>query len=202
MLDNTLDASRYPLNAQKSEALSKRRIGIGVTGVADTLVMLDVRYGSEKARSMLGKWMQTIQNSAYLASSKLAEERGKFPKFSKEQHLVNHNICRLSPHVQKEIELFGLRNSLVTTIAPTGITSLFAGNVSSGIEPVFSVEFHRKITLPDGRYRIRKNSRLCRWSVSKPLWKEHTSPRDIRDRRRLVAGGACKHASRRAKMGR
>ena len=150
MLDNTLDASRYPLDAQKSEALSKRRIGIGVTGVADALVMLDVRYGSEKARSMLGKWMQTIQNSAYLASSKLAEERGTFPKFRKEHHLKNHNIRRLSPHVQKEIELFGLRNGLITTIAPTGTTSLFAGNVSSGIEPVFSVEFHRKITLPNG----------------------------------------------------
>lgn len=98
MLDNTLDASRYPLDAQKSEALSKRRIGIGVTGVTDALVMLDVRYGSEKARSMLGKWMQTIQNSAYLASSKLAEERGNFLKFSraasgKSQYLPSKSTC-------------------------------------------------------------------------------------------------------------
>lgn len=150
MLDNTLDVSRYPLDAQKSEAQSKRRIGVGVTGVADALAMLDVRYGSEKAKSMLGKWMQTIQNSAYLASSKLAQERGTFPKYRKQAHLKNNNIRSLSSHVQKEIELFGLRNGLVTTIAPTGTTSLFAGNVSSGIEPVFSVEFHRKIALPSG----------------------------------------------------
>jgi ribonucleoside-diphosphate reductase alpha chain len=150
MLDNTLDVSRYPLDAQKSEAQSKRRIGVGVTGVADALAMLDVRYGSEKAKSMLGKWMQTIQNSAYLASSKLAQERGTFPKYRKQAHLKNNNIRSLSLHVQKEIELFGLRNGLVTTIAPTGTTSLFAGNVSSGIEPVFSVEFHRKIALPSG----------------------------------------------------
>lgn len=150
MLDNTLDVSRYPLDAQKSEAQSKRRIGVGVTGVADALAMLDVRYGSEKAKSMLGKWMQTIQNSAYLASSKLAQERGTFPKYRKQAHLKNNNIRSLSSNVQKEIELFGLRNGLVTTIAPTGTTSLFAGNVSSGIEPVFSVEFHRKIALPSG----------------------------------------------------
>jgi ribonucleoside-diphosphate reductase alpha chain len=150
MLDNTLDVSRYPLDEQKREAQSKRRIGISVTGVADALVMLGACYGSEKAKSMLGKWMQTIQNSAYQASSQLAQERGTFPAYRKEAHLKNHSICRLSSQVQKQIELFGLRNGLITTIAPTGTTSLFAGNVSSGVEPVFSAEFHRKIMLPDG----------------------------------------------------
>lgn len=107
MLDNTLDVSRYPLDAQKSEAQSKRRIGIGVTGVADALAMLDVRYGSEKAKSMLGAWMQTIQNAAYLASSKLAQERGTFPKYSKQAHLENHNIRRLSTSVQKKLSFSG-----------------------------------------------------------------------------------------------
>lgn len=150
MLDNTLDLSRYPLDAQKSEVMSKRRIGIGVTGVANALAMLGVRYGSEKAKSLLGKWMQTIQNAAYEASANLAVERGAFQSYCKEAHLKSQNIRRLSSHVQQQIDLFGLRNGLITTIAPTGTTSLFAGNVSSGIEPVFSSEFYRKITLPDG----------------------------------------------------
>ena len=150
MLDNTLDLSRYPLDAQKREAQSKRRIGIGVTGVGSALAMLGVRYGSEKAKSLLGKWMQTIQNAAYQASSNLAQDRGTFHAYRKDEHLKSHNIRRLSSHVQRQIELFGLRNGLITTIAPTGTTSLFAGNVSSGIEPVFSSEFYRKITLPDG----------------------------------------------------
>lgn len=150
MLDNTLDVSRYPLDAQKNEAQNKRRIGIGVTGVADAFLMIGVRYGSGMAKSMLGKWMQTIQNAAYRASAMLAQERGSFPAYRQDAHMKNRNILALNSDVQRTISLSGLRNGLVTTIAPTGTTSLFAGNVSSGIEPIFSAEFHRKIILPDG----------------------------------------------------
>mgnify|MGYP003630966961 FL=1 len=150
MLDNTIDVSRYPLEAQKNEAQSKRRIGIGVTGVADAFLMIGVRYGSKMAKSMLGKWMQTIQNAAYRGSAMLAQERGAFPTYRKDAHLKNPNIHALDSDVQRMIDLFGVRNGLITTIAPTGTTSLFAGNVSSGIEPIFSAEFHRKIVLPDG----------------------------------------------------
>lgn len=150
MLDNALDVSRYPLAAQKAQAQQKRRIGVGVTGTADAFAMLGVRYGSAKAQSMLGKWMQTLQNAAYFASAELAQERGSFPAYQAEAHLQNPNIRALNSDVQRAIAVMGLRNGLVTTIAPTGTTSLFAGNVSSGIEPIFSAAFTRKITLPDG----------------------------------------------------
>ena len=150
MLDNTLDASRYPLHTQKHEAHHKRRIGVGVTGTADAFAMLGVRYGSAMAQSMLGGWMQRIQNAAYLSSAQLAQERGSFPAYNAAAHLNNDNIRKLNTDVQRAISLMGLRNGVITTIAPTGTTSLFAGNVSSGIEPIFSAAFHRKITLPDG----------------------------------------------------
>lgn len=150
MLDNALDVSRYALDAQKHEAQSKRRIGIGVTGVANAFIMLGVRYGSDKAKTLLGTWMQTIQNACYLASANLAKERGSFPAFQRIAHLKNRNMGKLDPVVRHEIATSGLRNGLLTTIAPTGTTSLLAGNVSSGIEPVFSATFHRRIIHPDG----------------------------------------------------
>jgi ribonucleoside-diphosphate reductase alpha chain len=150
MLDNVVNVTRYPLDAQKREAQSKRRIGLGITGVADALVMLGIKYGSVQAKHLLDTWMQTIQNAGYLASAKLAQERGCFPAYNGAAHMKNLNIRKLAPHVQKEIKTHGLRNGLITTIAPTGTTSLFAGNVSSGIEPIFSATFHRKISLPDG----------------------------------------------------
>ncbi len=150
MLDNTLDVSRYALDAQWQQAQNQRRIGIGVTGVADAIAMLGSRYGSAKAVFLLGSWMQTIQNAAYQASALLAKERGAFPHYDADAHLSGANILSLDPEVQKLVRKYGLRNGTLTTIAPTGTTSMFAGNVSSGVEPIFSTSFSRVVTNPDG----------------------------------------------------
>nr|WP_299831474.1 adenosylcobalamin-dependent ribonucleoside-diphosphate reductase [uncultured Roseobacter sp.] len=150
MLDNAIDVSRFAVEAQKDEAQAKRRIGIGVTGVADALMMLGLRYGSEQAAETLAQWMRTLQNAAYLASSKLAAERGSFPLFDSTRHQKHTNIQKLDPDVRQAIMRHGLRNGLLTTIAPTGTTSMYAGNVSSGIEPIFSASYQRLFSNPDG----------------------------------------------------
>lgn len=148
LLDNVVDISRFANEAQRWEAMNKRRIGVGLTGVADALIMLGVRYGSEQAVAMLESWMRTVQNAAYLASARLARERGPFPLFDAALHLPQ--LKALDPEVRQEIAAFGLRNGLLTTLPPTGTTSLFGGNVSSGIEPVFARAYKRKIIRPDG----------------------------------------------------
>lgn len=150
MLDNALDVSRFALEAQWNQAQNQRHIGIGVTGVADAIAMLGTKYGSSKAVFLLGSWMQTIQNAAYLASARLAKERGPFPAYNAAHHLELPSVQALDADVLHEIERYGLRNGTLTTIAPTGTTSMFAGNVSSGIEPIFSTSFTRKITNADG----------------------------------------------------
>lgn len=151
MLDNVLDLSRYAVEAQRQEARAKRRIGVGVTGVADALIMLGVRYGTSVAARLVASWLQAIQNAAYLASARLAAVRGAFPSYDSELHGRHASIQVLDPPVRAAIAEHGLRNGTLTTIAPTGTTSMFAGNVSSGIEPVFATSFKRKITGPDGR---------------------------------------------------
>ena len=150
MLDNALDVSLYALPEQRRQAQSQRRIGIGVTGVGDAIAMLDVRYGSDKAVFLLGSWMQAIQNEAYRASARLAAERGAFPAYNPTRHLAQPALRDLDADVRSEIERHGLRNGTLTSIAPTGTVSMFAGNVSSGIEPIFSASYLRMITAPDG----------------------------------------------------
>lgn len=150
MLDNTIDVSRFAVEAQRREAQAKRRIGVGVTGVADALIMLGIRYGTPAAVRMVGSWLQTIQNAAYLASAELAAARGAFPLYDADQHLQRKGIQSLDVEVQAAIRKHGLRNGVLTTIAPTGTTSMYGGNVSSGIEPVFATSYTRKITRPDG----------------------------------------------------
>ena len=150
MLDNVIDVSRYAVDAQQQEARNKRRIGVGVTGVADALIMLGVRYGTPTAVRVVGSWLQIIQNTAYLASAELAATRGAFPLYDPEQHQQRAGIQALDPDVRSAIARHGLRNGVLTTIAPTGTTSMFGGNVSSGIEPVFATSYTRKITRPDG----------------------------------------------------
>jgi ribonucleoside-diphosphate reductase alpha chain len=151
MLDNVIDLSQFPIEAQRSEALAKRRIGVGVTGVADALIMLGVRYGSPQAVRLVGDWMQAIQNAVYLASAKLAAVRGAFPLYNAELHQQHGSIARLEPVVQRAIAKHGLRNGVLTTIAPTGTISMFGGNVSSGIEPVFATAYTRIVTQPGGK---------------------------------------------------
>ena len=150
MMDNVVDASRFPLEAQAREAHAKRRIGLGVTGLADALAMVGLRYGSAEAAEKTGEWMAVIANAAYRASALIAAEKGAFPLYDAAEYVKAPMIRRLDPEVQALIAEHGLRNALLTSIAPTGTISLFAGNVSSGIEPIFATSYTRKVLQPDG----------------------------------------------------
>jgi ribonucleoside-diphosphate reductase alpha chain len=149
-LDNIIDISRYPLAAQRRQAKDKRRIGLGVTGLADALILLGLRYDSEEARATAGNWMRLIQQSAYRASAELAAERGTFRLYDRDAILAAPNVVALDDKTRKLIAKHGLRNGCLTSIAPTGTISLLAGNVSSGIEPVFDFRYRRRVLAPDG----------------------------------------------------
>jgi len=150
MMDNVVDASRFPLEAQRAEAKAKRRIGLGVTGLADALLMVGLRYGSEEAATQTDKWMHQIARAAYLASVDLAKEKGAFPLFDAEKFLASGAMQDMDTDVRNAISKHGIRNALLTSIAPTGTISLYAGNVSSGIEPVFAYAYTRKVLQKDG----------------------------------------------------
>ncbi len=153
MMDNVTDASRFPLEAQHGEAQAKRRIGLGVTGLADALIMCGVRYGSSEAVRLTESWMGAIRDAAYRASAALAAEKGAFPLFEADAYLAAPNVAALPDDARAAIREHGIRNALLTSIAPTGTISLFADNVSSGIEPVFSYTYTRNVLLPDGTRR-------------------------------------------------
>ena len=150
MMDNVVDASRFPLPQQAEEARNKRRIGLGVTGLADALLMLGLRYGSPEAAAQTEAWMKLIARASYLASVDLAKEKGAFPLFDAEKYLASGNMMQMDEDVRAAIAKHGIRNALLTSIAPTGTISLYAGNVSSGIEPVFAYAYTRKVLQPDG----------------------------------------------------
>jgi len=150
MMDNVIDVSKFPLEDQRNEAKAKRRIGLGVTGLADALIMCGVRYGSERAVKLTETWMQAIERAAYLTSTELAQDKGAFPLYDADKYLQGERIQRLDPDVREAIRAHGIRNALLTSIAPTGTISLFAGNVSSGLEPVFSFKYTRHVLQPDG----------------------------------------------------
>ncbi|HEY7990382.1 MAG TPA: adenosylcobalamin-dependent ribonucleoside-diphosphate reductase [Stellaceae bacterium] len=149
LLDNTIDVSRFPLEAQTHEAKAKRRIGLGVTGLADALIMCGVRYGSAEAVALTESWMRAIRRAAYLASVELAKEKGAFPLFDRDAYLAGESIAELESDVRDAIAKHGIRNALLTSVAPTGTISIFADNVSSGLEPVFSFKYTRNILMPD-----------------------------------------------------
>ncbi|MBR2574705.1 MAG: adenosylcobalamin-dependent ribonucleoside-diphosphate reductase [Loktanella sp.] len=150
MMDNVVDASRFPLPAQQHEAMNKRRIGLGVTGLADALLMVGLRYGSEEAAAQTDAWMHAIARAAYLASVDLAKEKGAFPLFDADKYLASGAMQQMDDDVRAAIRSHGIRNALLTSIAPTGTISLYAGNVSSGIEPVFAYAYTRKVLQKDG----------------------------------------------------
>lgn len=151
-LDNVIDVSRYPLEQQEREAKAKRRIGLGITGLADALLFCNAAYGSCGSVTLTQNWLGTIRREAYRASALLAKEKGAFPLYSPEI-LDTPNLAKLDDDTRALIAAYGLRNGCLTSIAPTGTTSLLAGNISSGIEPVFAYEFHRKIKQADGSIR-------------------------------------------------
>jgi ribonucleoside-diphosphate reductase alpha chain len=144
-LDDVIDISRYPLEAQAAEAKAKRRIGLGVTGLADALIMLGVRYGAPEAVALARGWMAEIEAAAYRTSAALAREKGAFPLYDAVAFAARPVMARLPQDVREAVAAHGLRNGLLTSIAPTGTISLLAGNVSSGIEPVFSFKAERRI---------------------------------------------------------
>ncbi|MFN0191122.1 MAG: LAGLIDADG family homing endonuclease [Aestuariivirga sp.] len=155
-MDNVIDISNYPLKQQESEAKAKRRIGLGVTGLADALAMCGLVYGAKDAAEAAGQWMQVISEAAYTASAALAAEKGAFPLFDADRYLAGGHARELPKSVRTQIKKNGLRNGLLTSIAPTGTISLIAGNVSSGIEPIFSLAYERKVLMPDGTRRTER----------------------------------------------
>ncbi len=167
MMDNVVDASRFPLPQQKAEAQAKRRIGLGVTGLADALMMLGQRYGSEEAARLTERWLHRIARAAYLASAHLAAEKGAFPLFDRDKFLAGDMMSRMDEEVREAMAEHGIRNALLTSIAPTGTISLYAGNVSSGIEPVFAHSYTRKVLEKDGS---RTEEEVVDYAVA--LWRE------------------------------
>ena len=150
MMDNVVDASRFPLEAQAREAAAKRRIGLGVTGLADALLMVGLRYGSDEAAHQTEVWLKAIARAAYLGSVALAKEKGAFPLFDADGYLASGTMQAMDEDVRAAVAEHGIRNALLTSIAPTGTISLYAGNVSSGIEPVFAYAYTRKVLQKDG----------------------------------------------------
>ena len=167
MMDNTVDASRFPLEAQAREAEAKRRIGLGVTGLADALLMLGLRYGSDEAAAQTEAWMRAIARASYLASVDLAKEKGAFPLFDRDAFLASGTMQAMDLDVREAVAEHGIRNALLTSIAPTGTISLYAGNVSSGIEPVFAYEYTRKVLQKDGS---RTEEKVVDYAVK--MWKD------------------------------
>ena len=155
MLDNVLDVTVWPLPQQQEEARSKRRVGLGFTGLGDALVMLNLRYDTQEARDMARQISELMRDTAYDASVELARERGAFPLFNADLYLSGQNFAsRLSPALKERVRAHGLRNSHLLSIAPTGTISLaFADNASNGIEPAFSWTYTRKKRMMDGSFK-------------------------------------------------
>jgi ribonucleoside-diphosphate reductase alpha chain len=151
-LDNVLDLTFWPLPQQRAEAMAKRRIGVGFTGLGDTLAMLCLRYDQPEGRAMAGRIARSLRDAAYAASVALAREKGPFPLFDAEGYLARGTFAsRLDQALQEQIRMHGIRNSHLVSIAPTGTVSLaFADNASNGIEPAFSWTYRRKKREADG----------------------------------------------------
>ena len=152
MLDNVLDVTAWPLEQQHKEAMAKRRVGLGFTGLGDALIMLRLKYDTEEARQMGARISESLRDHAYRASVELAKERGPFPLFNADLYLVGGNFAsRLPSNLKQQIQKSGIRNSHLLSIAPTGTISLaFADNASNGIEPPFSWVYTRKKRMADG----------------------------------------------------
>jgi ribonucleoside-diphosphate reductase alpha chain len=151
MLDNVLDVTAWPLPQQKKEAMDKRRIGLGFTGLGDALIELNLRYDSAEGRALAARIAEEMRDAAYLASVEIAKDKGAFPRLDVEQYLAAPRFAsRLPDDIKSAIRAHGIRNSHSLSIAPTGTISLaFADNASNGIEPAFSWFYKRKKRMPD-----------------------------------------------------
>jgi len=176
MMDNVVDASNFPLPEQRAEALAKRRIGLGVTGLADALLMMGLRYGSDQAARQTEDWLKAIARAAYLASVDLAREKGAFPLFDVDPYLASGTMMAMDDDVREAVRSHGIRNALLTSIAPTGTISLYAGNVSSGIEPVFAYAYSRKVLQKDGS---RSEEEVVDYAVQ--MWRDKFGDKTLPD---------------------
>lgn len=145
MLDTVLDVTNYPLKQNEKVALQDRRIGLGITGLADMLSMLKIKYDSDEAVSLVDVLMQTIRNTAYEASIELAKLKGPFQKFDKDKFLAGKFVKVLPENIIDGIKKYGIRNCSILTCQPAGTISLLLNNVSSGIEPIFSLKQKRRM---------------------------------------------------------
>jgi ribonucleoside-diphosphate reductase alpha chain len=170
-LDDVLDVSRYPLDRQRRQALATRRVGLGVTGLADALAMLGLPYDSEVARARAAEVMERIKLAAYATSVELAAEKGPFPAFQRDRYLAGTFIRRLPLALQDSIAAHGIRNSHLLALAPAGSISVLANNVSSGIEPVFALEQLRRVRLTSGKT---DEFRVADWAWAR--FREHAGP--------------------------
>jgi ribonucleoside-diphosphate reductase alpha chain len=150
-LDAVIDISSFPLSQQAAQARSARRIGLGVTGLADALLMLGLHYDSDAAREFATRTLTRIRDTAYESSVALAREKGAFPLFDRELHLEAPFIRSLPDRLREAIAVSGIRNSHLLAIAPAGTISLLAGNLSSGIEPIYALEAERTVLGEDQR---------------------------------------------------
>jgi len=150
MMDDAIDASRFPLPSQQEQARGTRRIGLGFTGLGDALILLGLNYGGEAARDLAGEAMRRVCHAAYRASIELAKEKGAFPFFERARYLESGFVKTLPDDLRDGIAQHGIRNSHLCAIAPTGTISLLANNVSSGIEPVYAFSLRRRVTDLDG----------------------------------------------------
>ncbi len=141
-LDNVIDDTFYFFDQNEKAAKDIRRTGLGIMGIADALIKMKVRYGSDDSLPIVNKMFQVLRDNAYTASVEIAKEKGAFPKFNKEKYLQGFHIQRLPDEIRKGIEKYGIRNAVLLTVAPTGTTSVLA-NVSSGIEPVYEFEYRQ-----------------------------------------------------------
>jgi ribonucleoside-diphosphate reductase alpha chain len=152
LLDNVVDVSRYPLEAQAVQARGSRRIGLGITGLADALIMLGLHYDSNSAREVSAEMLRCMRDAAYQASIDLAREKGSFPYLDKARYLESTFVQRLPAELRDAIARHGIRNSHLLAVAPAGSISLLANNVSNGLEPAYGFEYRRKLRLPDGGF--------------------------------------------------
>ena len=164
-MDNVIDRTIYPLPSQEKEAKDKRRMGLGITGLANAAEMLNYRYSSQHFMDFTSRVLQVLRNHCYYASADLASEKGSFPLYDEQKYLNGAFIKTLPESVRERIKECGIRNSHLTSIAPTGTISLTADNVSSGIEPPFSLFYDRTMNLEDGQKVLRVEDYAYRQGV-------------------------------------
>lgn len=167
MLDNAISISGFPLPRQRQQAQASRRIGIGIMGLADALILLGLNYDRPEARETAGRAMRVICHAAYEASAALAREKGPFPLFRRDQYLAAPFVAALPASISERIWKHGIRNSHLTAIAPTGTISLVAGGLSSGLEPALAPTVRRTILQADGS---RRDFELVNRAVA--LWRQ------------------------------